>query len=84
MLTAVINTKIEPQLKKEVESILTKYGVNTTQAITMFFKQIASNKAFPSDMKIPNAKTRKIIKEAIDGKNMHKTTLEDLKKDVYV
>jgi len=76
MLTAVINTKIEPQLKKEVESILTKYGVNTTQAITMFFKQIALNKAFPSDMKIPNAETIQAIRDAENGIGLEEITFE--------
>lgn len=40
MKTAAINARIAPELKADVESILSRLGMTTTQAITMYFEQI--------------------------------------------
>jgi len=37
MKSAIINARIKPELKTDVESILSQLGITTTQAITMFF-----------------------------------------------
>jgi addiction module RelB/DinJ family antitoxin len=51
--TAVITTRIEPTLKQDVESILTKLGITTSQAIMMYFKQISLVKGLPFAVQIP-------------------------------
>ena len=40
MKNAVVNARMESELKSEVEAIFKQLGMNTTQAITMFFEQI--------------------------------------------
>ena len=38
--TATVQARIEPQLKNQVESILETLGMNTTDAINIYFKYI--------------------------------------------
>ena len=66
--TAMVQARIEPELKSEVEKILRSLGLNTTYAISVFFKQIKLNKGIPFAVEIPNAETRKAIEEARAGK----------------
>jgi len=51
--TAKIQARIEPGLKKDVEKILEKVGLTTTDAITVFFHQVVLKKGIPFDVIIP-------------------------------
>ena len=66
--TATVQARIEPKLKSSVEDILNALGINTTDAINIFFKQIQLANGIPFDVKIPNQETRKAISEARKGK----------------
>ena len=66
--TATVQARIEPKLKNNVEDILAALGINTTDAINIFFKQILLANGIPFEVKIPNAETRKAIAEARKGK----------------
>ncbi len=79
MKSAMIHARIEPELKKEVESILKELGLNTTQAVELFYRQIALRKGLPFPVEIPNVTTQKIVNEARHGKNVSKLDIETLK-----
>jgi DNA-damage-inducible protein J len=73
--SAMINARVEPKLKQEVEGILREIGLNTTQAVTLFFRHVKNYGGLPFDVKIPNETTRKAIAEARKGKgNKFKST----------
>jgi len=80
MKTAIINARIKPDLKNEVEQILGRLGITTTQAITMYFEQIKMNKGIPFQLKIPNAETAQAMQEARSNKDMQPVSLKQLKK----
>ena len=69
--SSMIRARIEPDLKYRVEKILQKIGLNTTQAITIFYKRILMNKGMPFEVKIPNATTRKVFEETDKGIDIH-------------
>jgi len=52
MKTAIINARVKPELKNDVEKILAQLGISTTQAITMFFEQIKLNRGIPFELKL--------------------------------
>ena len=79
--TEKINARIEPDLKIEVEEILKSLGMTTTEAITVFFKQILMNKGIPFGVKIPNHATRKVLRDAQKRKGLIKTSLKELRKE---
>lgn len=54
MKTAAINARIAPELKDDVESILSRLGITTTQAITMYFEQIKMKRGLPFSVTLPD------------------------------
>jgi len=76
--TAIVTARIEPELKKEVETILSKLGLNQTDAINMFYNQVKLNKGLPFKVKIPNDKTLKAIDEAKKGKGKKVKSVNEL------
>ena len=60
--TQVIHARIEPKLKKAAESVFSKIGLSTTDAIRLFFKQVELHRGLPFEVKIPNAESREAIK----------------------
>jgi DNA-damage-inducible protein J len=64
--TAYITARIEPKLKAQAGRILAKVGVSTTDAITMFMRQVVLHDGLPFEVRVPNAETRKAIEELED------------------
>ncbi len=56
--TATVRARIEPQLKDKVEAIFQELGLSTTEAITIFYKQVELQKGLPFEVKIPNQLTQ--------------------------
>jgi DNA-damage-inducible protein J len=74
-----ITARIDPNLKQETEKIFNELGLSTTQAITLFFKQVTLRQGLPFTISIPNAETRRAINDALAGKNLQKAeSLEGL------
>ena len=63
-----INARIEPKLKKSAEAVLDKIGLSTTDALTIFFKQVVAHKGMPFEVKIPNRETIKAMRDAKAGR----------------
>jgi DNA-damage-inducible protein J len=82
MKTAIINARITPELKGDVEQILAQLGITTTQAITMFFEQIRMNQGIPFQLKIPNVETQQAMLDARLNKNLESITIEQLEKNL--
>jgi len=68
--TAMITTRVEPDLKNDVEKVLKTLGISTTEAINLFLSQVRLRKGLPFDVKIPNKTTLKAMKEAQEGRNL--------------
>ena len=69
--TAIVQARVEPLLKAEVERVLREIGLSTTEAITIFFNRIRLEQGIPFEMKIPNAETLQVFKDTDAGKNLH-------------
>lgn len=68
--TETIRARIEPELKHEVEDILSNLGLNPTTAINIFYHQVKLRNGLPFDVNIPNRITLKTLKESDEGKNL--------------
>ena len=68
--TAMIRARTEPKLKVEVENILEKLGMTSTEAINLFYAQVKLRKGLPFDVKLPNTLTLKTMKETDAGENL--------------
>ena len=62
---AVINIRVNDEVKKEAETIFKSLGLNMSVAINLFLKKCINEKGIPFDLKIPNKETI----EAMEGTN---------------
>jgi DNA-damage-inducible protein J len=68
--SGVIRARIAPDLKAEAERILDQIGLSSSDAIRMFYKQVTLCRGLPFEARIPNATTRKALRDAEDGRNL--------------
>ena len=80
MKTSIINARVRPELKGDVEQILSQLGITTTQAITMFFEQIRINRGIPFDLQLPNDETEQAMREARENKDLQVFDVENREK----
>ena len=66
----MIRARVEPALKHEAESVFDKLGMTPTEAITLFYKQVTLYRGLPFPVRIPNAATRKALREARSRKTI--------------
>lgn len=72
--SAVVRARMEPGLKENAEAILERLGLNATQAITLFYRQVELRDGLPFEVSIPNDETKRVF-EATDASE---TSREDL------
>lgn len=83
--TAVITTRVEPELKADAEKVLSKLGISTTEAINLFLSQVRLRKGLPFDVKIPNKTTLKAMRDAEEGRDLvHCEDAEDMFKKLEI
>jgi len=68
--TEMIRARVEPMLKEKAEDVLAHLGLTPTEAITLFYKQVTLHRGLPFPVRIPNAATRKAMREARRGKGL--------------
>ena len=62
--TEMIRARVEPDLKHEAEEVFSTLGLSATEAITLFYRQVALHHGLPFEVRIPNAETREAIRQA--------------------
>ena len=48
-----VYTRVEPEIKEQVEQILSKLGIPMANAINLYLNQIVLHKGIPFDVKLP-------------------------------
>ena len=68
--TETIRARVEPELKQQAEGVLRELGLSATEAITLFYTQVAMRRGLPFDVKIPNADTVEAMRQAESGERL--------------
>ena len=68
--TSTVRARIEPDLKDRAEKVFRKLGLTSTQAITLFYKQVELRDGLPFEIVIPNKTTLRTFGETDAGKNL--------------
>jgi DNA-damage-inducible protein J len=68
--TAVISARIDPHLKSKAERVFRELGLSTTQAITLFYREVNLQHGLPFQVKIPNRATRQALRAAQKRRNL--------------
>lgn len=83
--TATIHARTEPELKTKAGAILKELGMNYTEAINLFLRQVTLRKGLPFDVKIPNRITRETIAKVDRGEDLHEyASIDDFFKEMGV
>ena len=65
MLNTEIRSRIEPELKDEAQAVLNRFGLNLSDAVRLFLRQVVAVKGLPFDIReVPNAQTKAAMLEA--------------------
>ena len=68
--TATIRARVEPTLKNKAENVFSKLGLTTTQAITLFYKQVELRNGLPFEIAIPNVTTNRTFENTDAGRDL--------------
>lgn len=84
--TSTVQARISDDLKAQAENILSGLGLNTSDAIRVFFHQVVNYGGLPFDMRVktPNAKTIEAMEELENGGGTRHKTAEDMYKDLGI
>lgn len=75
-----IRARVEPEVKEEAEAVFKALGLNASEAITLFYRQVALRQGLPFEVRLPNATTRAAMRDALEGENLTEwADLEELK-----
>ena len=68
--TAMVRARVEPDLKDHAETVFHRLGLNATQAITMFYKQVELRDGLPFDVVVPTTTTKRTFEASEAGRNL--------------
>ena len=61
---------MEPQTKIKAEGVLSRLGITPTEAIRVFYRQIALRGGLPFSVTIPNERTAATLRKSRRGLNL--------------
>jgi DNA-damage-inducible protein J len=68
--TATIRTRIEPELKSEVDNILAELGLTASETVHLLYRQIKLQRGLPFEVRIPNTLTTRTLEASKTGRNV--------------
>ena len=79
---AQINSRIDAELKRQGDLILAELGINSSQAITLFYKQIVRQRGLPLAARMPNDETTEALNEDLSEQRRF-SSVEALMDDLH-
>jgi DNA-damage-inducible protein J len=81
--SAAISARIDPDVKNNAEKVFKELGLTTSQAITLFYRQVDIQHGLPFEVKVPNKATLKAIDDAEKRNNLQRfNNVDDLFEDL--
>lgn len=82
MTDTVVRSRIDEGVKVKATKLFAHMGLSMSDAIRLFLYQSLAEKGLPFNVKIPNAKTAKVLREIkTHPKRLKKTSLKQLEED---
>lgn len=80
-LTATVHARLDRKTKEASETVLREIGMTPTEAIRLFYRQIAMRHEFPLELRVPNAHTAKVLDQSDRNEEVeYFDSADDLKK----
>ncbi len=61
--SSMLHVRMDNQLKQQATEALAAIGLSASDAVRLLFHRIAADQAFPLELKVPNARTRRAMAE---------------------
>ena len=68
--TAMVRARLEPDLKDHAERVFRRLGLNATQAITVFYRQVELRNGLPFDVVVPTPTTKRTFAASEAGRDL--------------
>ena len=68
--SATVRARLEPDLKDHAEAIFHRLGLNPSQAITLFYRQVELRDGLPFEVAIPNSTTKRTFETTDAGRDL--------------
>ena len=65
---ATVKSRINSDLKDKVDRVLNSLGMTSSEAIRLFYNQIAMRQEFPLELKVPNQETANALNASLEEK----------------
>lgn len=75
--TAVVQARIDPEVKNRAQTILNKLNISISEAISIFLTQVSLNRGIPFEIKIPHDLTADVLAKSEKGEELHKVSTAD-------
>ncbi len=62
--SSMLHVRMDDELRIQAMEALASMGLSASDAVRMLFHRIVADQAFPLELKVPNATTRRAIAEA--------------------
>ncbi|MBV8235019.1 MAG: type II toxin-antitoxin system RelB/DinJ family antitoxin [Acidimicrobiia bacterium] len=70
--TETIRARVDAQLKADAEAVLSELGLSSSDAIRLFYTQVILRQGLPFAVAVPNAETRRAIRDVERGRGLTK------------
>ena len=62
--SSMLHVRMDTEMKRKAMAALAAMGMTASEAVRLFFHRIAVDQAFPLELKVPNAQTRRAMAES--------------------
>jgi DNA-damage-inducible protein J len=84
MATTMVHIRVDEKVKEDAARTLAAMGISVSDAVRMLLVRVASEKALPFAVRVPNAVTVKAMQAADQGKGKRFKTAEALFEDLGI
>jgi DNA-damage-inducible protein J len=78
----VVRARIDGRVKEKAAKVLADMGLSVSDAIRLLLIRVASEKALPFEIKVPNAETRAAMAELEEGASASFDSVAELMADL--
>jgi DNA-damage-inducible protein J len=68
--SAVVHARIDQATKTATEKVLNSLGMTPTEAIRLFYRQIAIRQSFPLELHVPNKLTAAVLTQSDNNQDI--------------
>ena len=68
--SATVRARLEPDLKEHAEAIFHRLGLNASQAITIFYRQVELRGGLPFEVAVPTDSTKRAFEATDAGRDV--------------